>query len=263
MIGALRWMRRHLDVELTSPLLMAAMLIPLVEALFGWTVHTPLDVPLSLHLGILTALSLIAPFTSVRARSKDEIQPRLLWLSVPPLALVMAIVLSARSNIFYTGRALMEGMSVLMVLHVVSRRLRRRTLRRGDVSMVRTSMSHIARFRVWWASRVSATPLPRTTAISTADALPIIVGWLLFVAWLLIALEHRHPAGPILIVAGGLETIALIVMIPEALLNRRLGVRRAGVHSHAHSTRPMHLSLVCGDAPAHPPHIRARIRRQS
>ena len=244
MIATLGRIRRELERELTSRLLVAAMLVPIVEATFGWRAHTPLDAPLALHGAILVALLALAP--SGEAAGDDDARPPrgLLWLPVPIMAIVLAVVLNMRSNIFYTSRALMEGMAVLLVVHFVGLHLRRMATERREMGLVRAgAASQVAR-HVWWrhpASRAMAVPFG--PAIRLADWLTTMVGWSLLLSWLLIALEHRHPAGPLLICAGGLELLALIVLIPDALL-----VRKSGPIDSAHpSTTASHLHLVPGD----------------
>jgi hypothetical protein len=50
-----------------------------------------------------------------------------------------------------------------------------------------------------------------------ADALTLLVGWILLATWALIALAHRHPAGPLLLLAGGIELLTLFALVPDAL----------------------------------------------
>ena len=52
--------RRATRRELTTLLLVGAMLAPLAAALAGWPVRTPLDVPLRLHVRLLMAVGMVA-----------------------------------------------------------------------------------------------------------------------------------------------------------------------------------------------------------
>jgi hypothetical protein len=212
-------LRRDFETELTSRMLVAAMLIPVVEAAFGWRAHTPLDAPLTAHALILAALVFLAPAPTAREQRDTDVPRGLLWLPVPIVAVMLAIVLNLRSNIFYTARALVEGMALLLLVHYAGRHLRRRVLVRREATV---------------------------PAVRLADSLTTIVGWSLLLSWLLIALEHRHPVGPMLIAAGALETIAFVMLVPDALPDgrwrRTLGRRRERDDA-------AHLKIVRGDAP--------------
>jgi hypothetical protein len=53
--------------------------------------------------------------------------------------------------------------------------------------------------------------------VRVADGLSVLVGWILSASWILIAFEHRHVAGPLLLLAGALELLALFAVVPDAL----------------------------------------------
>jgi hypothetical protein len=242
--------RRSFEAELASRLLVAAMLIPLVEALFGWRAHTPLDVPLAIHALILGVMILLALSPSVANHREARVPRAALWLPVPLLAIVFAVLLSARSNVFYTERALMEGMAVLSIIHFAGCWLRRRALARSGLYLVDPAATRVTRLRVRWKGPGSQPGSVLGPAVRLADALSTIVGWSALIAWILIALEHRHVVGPLLIVAGGLASVALVVLIPNALLapgrNAWTRVTRGAQHTH-----PDHLLVVRGDASTH------------
>jgi hypothetical protein len=79
-------------------------------------------------------------------------------------------------------------------------------------------------------------------------------------SWVLIALEHRHVVGPLLILAGGIETIALIVLIPEALSPSALA--RARLMRGRGPVASPKLHVVHGDA-ERPTHGIPQLRRRS
>lgn len=227
MLRALGRARRVLEDELTSRLLVAAMLIPLVEALFGWRAHTPLDVPLALHASILGVAVLLA-FWPNDSDSAAALIPRAAkWLPVPMLGAAFAVLLSARSNIFYTEKALVEGMAALFTIHSCGRWLRRRALARSGLALVEPASVRAPRGRGWWMNHGSRVRVAVTPAVRLADTLTTIVGWSILCAWTLIALAHRHVVGPLLILAGALASVALVVLIPDALFGsgRRVWAR--------------------------------------
>lgn len=254
--------RDAVEHELTSRLLMAAMLIPLVEALFGWRAHTPLDVPLAVHASILLTLVAVDVYVTAHERDESRMPRGVRWLPVPFFAVMLAVVLNTRSNIFYTGRALIEGMAVLLIIHFVGRSLRQRALTRHRVVLVSPVSPHTARLRDRWQERTSIVVARRAPAVRLADTLTTVVGWSLLLAWTLIALEHRHLVGPILIAAGLLDFIALVVLIPDALPYSRL---TAWAEDLRFPRRPqsVHLDVVRGDAPLPVPFFGPHHRRRS
>jgi hypothetical protein len=262
MLRAVGRTRRSFEVELTSRLLVAAMLIPLVEALFGWRAHTPLDVPLAVHASILGVMVLLALSPSVADGQDGRVPRAALWLPVPVLAIVFAVLLSARSNVFYTEKALMEGMAVLSIIHFACCWLRRRALARSGLHLVDPAATRVTRLRIWWNGRGSQAGSVVIPAVRLADALSTIVGWSVLIAWVLIALAHRHVVGPLLIIAGALASVALVVLLPDALLppGRRPWTRGTRQAQHTH---PDHLLVVRGDAPTHARHVAPHLRRRS
>jgi len=184
---------RELDRRLAARLLAAAMLVPIAEWLFGWPVHTPLGVPLVLHaaaLGVLAGVAALARRRGARPAARIPLDG---WI-VAPLAIALAFVVRERANVFYTAETLLDGMAIIFAAHLTAMLLRRRAL----------------------GHRTLALGLSGTPAVQLADALVALAGWLLAAAWSLIALAHRHIVGPMLVLAGALEVLALIVLIPEA-----------------------------------------------
>jgi hypothetical protein len=203
--------------ELTTLLLVGAMLAPLAAALAGWPVRTPLDVPLRLHVGLLMAVGMVAYGV---ARLDDVASARrrwVGWLLVPLFAAGFATILRERANVFYTERALIEGMTVLFIVHAATGALRLRALRRLGPCRVRRVPRWGGRRVGEWRRRLHARCLPTTPAIRLADMLTMACGWLVLASWSLIALEHRHPAGPLLLAAGAMEVLAFLALIPDAL----------------------------------------------
>ena len=262
MLRALGRARRGLEDELTSRLLVAAMLIPLVEALFGWRAHTPLDVPLAVHASILGVVLFLA-FGPNAPESPAARFPRAArWLPVPLLAVVFAVLSSVRSNAFYTETALIEGMAALFAIHFTGSWLRRRARARPALTLVEPAATRAARFRGWWRGHPTHVRVGITPAVRLADALTNIVGWSILGAWTLIALAHRHVVGPLLVVAGALASVALVVLIPDAVFTsgRRVWPR---VVRHAERAHPEHLVIIRGDAPPHSLHVVPHPRRRS
>lgn len=182
-------LRRVMELDPSGELLAAAMLVPLAERLVGWPVYTPLGVPLGVHLTVLAA---VGGFVALGYRGRTGEVPAGLaarGVVVALLALVLARVVRERANVFYTASALVDGMTVLFLARVGVALLRQRTVARG---------------------------VPATPAVQLSDALVAIVGWLLAASWVLIALAHRHVVGPMLLLAGAFEVVALVVLIPEA-----------------------------------------------
>ena len=139
------------------------------------------------------------------------------WIAVVLLGTCAAAVLQRRANSFYTVTALMDGMALLLLAHLAMRGMRWSARQYGT--------THAARIPVWipsfWPRRSHETQATRmvTTlpAVRFADLLTIAIGWLLLLAWLLIALVHRHVAAGLLIIAGALQAVAAIVLIPDAM----------------------------------------------
>ena len=265
MLRALRRVRPDIDGELTSRLLLAAMLQPFAAALFGWPVHTPLGVPVAVHAAILGAITLLALGFVFYEPTERQPHRLALWSTVPLLAVAFALLLNERANVFYTGRALMEGMAALSLVHLAACWLRRRALAPRELSLVTTEASRAISARGWWRSRRSPHGAASTPAVRVADRLTTIVGWSVLASWTLIALEHRHVAGPLLLLAGALECIGLVMLIPDALPHAAaLALARAWHASHADSrVRATPLSVVRGGAPARSRTIVPHLRRRS
>jgi hypothetical protein len=183
-------MRHHLATmrrDLTTILLFAAMISPVVAPLLGWSPVTPLGVPLGVHLLLLAAIAAVGTRHMWRRGARPTGRQVIEWIAGTVLAVAGALVLQLRSNAFYTASTLVDGMALLLLIHLCVRGIRRTT--RDD----------------------------RSPAVWVADELTGAVGWAVLASWLLIWLEHRHIAGVILIIAGTLQTLALIVLIPDAV----------------------------------------------
>jgi len=213
--GMLREALHDTHGALASLLLTGAMLAPVVEALAGWPVHTPLGIPLGAHVAILATLGVGGSGGAARVRApRDWSAAR--WLLVPPLAVGIAVILHTRANTFYTESVLIEGMAALFAVRFGVAALHRRALRLQDPAAADGGAPRPWRRGAEWRRRLLARSLPATPSVRLADALTVIVGWLLLVTWILIALEHRHPAGPLLLLAGALELLALFALVPDA-----------------------------------------------
>ena len=258
-VRELRDARRMVERDLTSRLLVAAMLAPVVSALFGWSTPTPLGVPLALHAAILAVVLLIAV-----ARMHWDVAGRAnLWLAewvpVPLLAVAFAVLVRERSNAFYTGRALMEGMALLFAAHAALSVLRQRAQLRRDIRPIAAYASDClsARGERGWSRTVCASTSP---AVRFSDRLTTVVGWLVLVSWLLIGLAHRHVVGPLLLLAGALEVIALVVLVPDVLAVMGW-LPRDRVRSRG-AVRPVPLFVVSGAPPVRSPFVTHSPRRR-
>jgi hypothetical protein len=202
---------------LASLLLTGTMLAPAVAGLAGWPVHTPLGIPLLAHVAILLALGgLVVVRAAEPVRASRDVG-RVRWLLVPPLAVVLAAILHTRANVFYTATALMEGMAGLFALSVAVAMLRERALRPLRPGAAECVAPRRLRPAAEWRHRLRARCLPVTPGVRVADGLTVLVGWILSASWILIAFEHRHVAGPLLLLAGALELLALFAVVPDAL----------------------------------------------
>jgi len=215
--SAARDVLREIHRELTSLLLVGAMTAPLVERIAGWPVHTPLGVPLLAHATALTAIALLR----IGLGDRVDAPPAIRWVHLPFVPLVavgFARLVHVRANVFYTEHLLVDGMTVLFTLHMAAGLLRGRARRRCDPFKLveRDSLARSDR-RQEWRHRVRARCLPLSPAMWIADALTVLVGWLVLTSWVLIAFEHRHPAGPLLLAAGAMETLALLALVPDAM----------------------------------------------
>ena len=212
----LRDILREMHRELTSLLLVGAMLAPIVAAVAGWPVHTPFGVPLLVHGTGVLALGLLWFGLTGRAEATLGARRSIEWLLVAPAAATFAAIARERANVFYTERALVEGMAVLLVLHAGASVLRSRTCHPPDRA---DDDAPSGRWRrgTEWRRRIRARCLPATPAARLSDVLTGAVGWLVLGAWVLIALEHRHTAGPLLLVAGAMQALAFLALVPDAL----------------------------------------------
>jgi hypothetical protein len=213
----LRDVLRESHRELTSLLLAAAMLSPIAAAVLGWRVYTPLAMPLLMHETLLVAIALVA----FGIGDRDDATFAARWvgrlLLVPPVAVGFAAIVHSRANVFYTERALVDGMTLLFVLQIGVSLLRRRALRRLGLYVAEPETSKRRRRGAEWRRRFRVRCLPATPGVRVSDALVAVVGWLLLAAWVLIGLEHRHPAGPMLLAAGVIEILALLALVPDVL----------------------------------------------
>ena len=214
----LRDVLRESHRELTSLLLAAAMLSPIAAAVLGWRVYTPLAMPLLMHETLLVAIALVA--FGIGDRDDAAFAARR-WagrlMVVPPVAVGFAAIVHSRANVFYTERALVDGMAILFTLQIGVRLLRRRALRRLGLYVAEPETSTRRRRGAEWRRRLRVRCLPATPGVRVSDALVAVVGWLLLAAWVLIGLEHRHPAGPMLLAAGAIEVLALLALVPDVL----------------------------------------------
>jgi hypothetical protein len=203
--------------DLVSVLLFAAMFSPVAARLVGWTVYTPLDVPLTAHIVVLVSLAVLGLVGMWNGGRTPTVRHLAEWIAVVVLGSCAALVLQRRANSFYTVTALMDGMALLLAAHLAMRALRWCALRYGVASALRVTVwmpsfwprrSHDARA----TRRVASLP-----SVRFADLLTIAIACLLLLAWLSIALEHRHVAAGLLIVAGALQAMASVVLIPDAM----------------------------------------------
>lgn len=246
--------------DVTSTLLLAAMLVPIVSALLGWSAQTPLGVPLWLHATLTALVAFLVAVPGRRERSAPPARAIGAWVWPPLLGTAFALVLHERANVFYTESALVEGMALLALIDVGVRLLRARALHQRDLHVVpgRASTNPLdAR----WRTETTRRPLPATPAVRLADRLVTLVGWLVLASWVLIALEHRHPAGPMLLFAGALEALALVVLVPDSLVASGW-VRQRAPSTGEQTTRRKRFVLLRGGT-KRSPHVTHLLRRHS
>jgi hypothetical protein len=136
---------------------------------------------------------------------------------VPLVAAGFARLVQVRANVFYTEHLLVDGMAVLFALHMAAGLLRSRARRRNNPFLLEGDGLARPDRRKEWRRRVRARCLPLSPAMWIADALTVLVGWLVLTSWVLIAFEHRHLAGPLLLAAGAMEALALLALVPDAM----------------------------------------------
>lgn len=178
--------RKLLQRDATTVSLFSVLLAPLAAAAIGWRIPAPLNVPLGIHALILGLLVVLGLLTRKRNASLFAVRSAAIVLSTTALAFIAAAILALRSNAFYTSGAMMDGMALLLVVHLAERGLRRRC------------------------------PMPQP-ATRLADDLTFLTGLGILGALLLIALEHRHVVGPLLLLAGLVQLLAVIVLMPGAM----------------------------------------------
>jgi len=247
MLRAIRRTRRGFEDELTSRLLLATMLIPFVEVLLGWRAHTPFGVSLAVHAAILGVMIIVVFSPSAVDRQENRVPRAALWLPVPVLAVGLAILLNARSNLFYSAGALVEGMTVIATIHFAGCWLRRRALAPTGPSLVGPTAAYVTPLRMPWGRGWQGSNAVMAS-VRLSDALSTIVGWSVLSAWLLIALAYRPVVGPLLIIAGLLASMASVILIPDAFLT---SVRRVSTRITRQAKR------------THARHILPRLRRRS
>jgi hypothetical protein len=103
-----------------------------------------------------------------------------------------------------------------------------------------------------------------TPAVRLADRLTSAVGWAVLLSWLLIALialAHRHVVGPLLILAGGAQALALVVLIPDVLAG--FGWLSRARTRATRAVRPVHLMFVPGASATRRRFVTHLLRRRS
>lgn len=236
-----RWHPR-VGGDLLGALLFGAVIAPAVTALRVGGVYTLSMVLVSLMVALVLGGALArlpSPDTGARPSTAD-------LTILASLTLAAAVLIGAtvhyRSNAFYTPQALYGGMIVLLALYVADRALRAVAMRdarrlRARHHMLRPGGAHDGvaldhlppnEIRSVQPGMISSepteplggTPSATLPALVTSDALSGLAAWLLVMFWLLVALEHRHPASVILLAVGGLLLLSNITLLPVVLSSR-------------------------------------------
>ncbi len=193
---------RDTERVLTSELLFAAQLSPLVAWAMGWPVHTPLEVSLGVHLLLLTSFAALYAAGATRSPAGPLRGVVVRCATGAILAGAVAVVLRERANAFYTASSLMNAMGLLLVAHLLLEVMRTGLLARRELS---------AKGRM---------PLSALPAVTLADLLTRMTGWAVLASWVLIWFSHRHVVIPILLLGGAFQALALVVLVPDALAVR-------------------------------------------
>ena len=188
-------------------LLLAAVLVPLPASLSGWWVPLPFGLSFGGFAAIAIAIALgWIGWHAWRARWRGV--PRALGgvAAVGLLATLFAFVIERRSNGFYTGIALFEGMFVLLLL-------------RAAASLLRLFGARTGRDRAPFpAERSDAQPV---TASAFADLVAAAIVWLVVTFWILTAFAWRDVALAIMLLATGCGGLEVVLRLPDAVRGTR------------------------------------------
>ena len=186
---------RKFEHALLWSLLVGALASPVVARVNQWSQSWPVDLRHRLYLIALIGCAAALISLRLQHRVQVTIATAIVRLgAVAAAASVIAIILERRANAFYTAPSLIEGMALLLVLHIAAR-----------------TMCRIAR------PRTQHLTLP---AIALADGLASVSAWSMLAFWVLVWLEHRHVASAVLVFAGVLLVLACGVLIPDSLAGR-------------------------------------------
>ena len=206
---------REFESGLLWSVLVGALASPIVMRLHEPARPWPLNVPPRVYLFVLTGTAAVLMSLQLRHRAQSAMATLVVRTgAVVAVASVIGVILSRSANWFYTVSSLMDGMAVLLALHIVARWMRR-----------------LAR------AHTHGVTLP---AIVLADGFASVSAWSLLAFWVLVWLEHRHVASVVLVFTGVLLLLACAVLIPDTLAGRGLLPRRA---RNAKATDGKHLEL--------------------
>ena len=186
---------RRFEHALLWSLLVGALVSPIAGRFDRLPRPWPLNVPPRFYLLVLIGCAAVLMSLRLRHGAQTAIALAIVRLgAITAAASVIATILRRSANAFYTAPSLMEGMAVLLVLHIAAR-----------------TMCRIAR------PRTSHVTLP---AIALADGLASVSAWSMLAFWVLVWLEHRHIASGVLVFTGALLLLACGVLIPDSLAGR-------------------------------------------
>lgn len=226
---------RYFEHGMLGVLLAAALASSAVGQLLGWPDDASLGLPRGAKLTVLLIGAVAVALLPVRQRGESLVRDTLLRLGAIALAAVpIAWALRRASNTFYTAPSLIDGMVLLLVLHLSSRIMRRVAVAVRETYFVVPVDAPVARRGERLRQLLIPPRRPRSRAltlpaVALADALASVAAWSLLAFWILVALERRHVASAVVMFTCTLLVLECAILIPDTLA--AAGYLPRGLHS--------------------------------